>query len=123
MGPQYLPKLGPVTSLCEEAQKFAQRDLVITTTYQPSVRANAVVEYTATSEGLSGAEILRSVDTLSSLLTQQMEVNQAAAARRSHDPTKSANDTEVFVQLMTDSVSNMLMDKHTPGWNELRPGM
>ncbi|GAU97234.1 hypothetical protein RvY_08565 [Ramazzottius varieornatus] len=121
VGPQYLPKSGPVTKLCEEAQIMAHRDLVVTTKQPTTMRANAMAEHTATSDGLSGTEILRSVDTLSSLLMQQMEENQVATMRRDYDPAKSANETEVFVQLMTDSVSNMLMDKHTPGWNELRP--
>jgi hypothetical protein len=117
-GSQYLPIPGPVTILCDQAGLLSVMQ-AITPASPAATLAEEFVNYTA-SGGLSGAEILRSVDLLQTMLTAQMKQSKAAPRTMDFDfQARSANATEEFAQTVTRSVSNMLMDVHRPGWSEL----
>ena len=129
-GPQYLPRSGPVTDLCEQAkilestrgEDLEERKRKPTTAAPPGTLAEVFANYTGAG-ALSGKEILSSVSLLQRVMMDELaKTKQAATARTMLDPesqAKATNATDQFVNVVTRSVSNMLLGVHRPGWSEL----
>ncbi|XP_055333153.1 adhesion G protein-coupled receptor L3-like isoform X2 [Paramacrobiotus metropolitanus] len=119
--PRYYPESGPVDDLCTAAATPAITvTTLMTTTDEPVAVLKATAQQFAnyTSSGsMNGSEILEACNFLQGLLSEKQRQSKAAARTMDFDQTFAT--TEEFVNVVSQSVSNMLADNHKRGWIEL----